>query len=373
MLELDFVSGVLEILQSLDDEIIGHRREAEGVEERLDVVRRESPERASGDGRNAHEEALMAAFRLWEASVVDRRNERARTIDRIALELARMEGAELSTPPSPEEEAGYPAAMPTEAGRAGVAEVGKTWRRNEGAKAEYVKPQGYVETRSVGSSNDEHRRVSRSDTGTPESVASVDGDTEVKGSPAGPEISRRRSAPKPKADGVVLDVTIDAVKVDPNPDFSFDLPFEEANVVEATVVSDATVMKVLGVGSLEERGRRPSGSEDASNQGRLWEESSRAASDESTIEVVGKTQSFVDIEVDVEDVPDQTKVALKVLDVSALLIEKVLFVGLPTVISGGALVWERVDNAVNGAKGRKGWRLLNRLKKDPVDRNETRA
>lgn len=90
------------------------------------------------------------------------------------------------------------------------------------------------------------------------------------------------------------------------------------------------------------------------------------------VEIVDEVPSFVDTEAEVEDdLSDPKRVALKFFDVLALLIEKILFHGLPTIVSGGTLVWERLDNAVNGAKGRRGWRLLQRLKEEPVGRART--
>ncbi|CAM9151008.1 unnamed protein product [Discosporangium mesarthrocarpum] len=80
--------------------------------------------------------------------------------------------------------------------------------------------------------------------------------------------------------------------------------------------------------------------------------------------VTDEDEGVVDATATVEDEDEQNKVALKVLDVLALLVEKVLFTGVPALVLGGALAWERVDNAVNGARGRKGWRLLKCIKRD---------
>lgn len=369
MAELDFVDECLELLQSFDVERNGRQQDTEAVEEWLDVVRGDSAERARGDAGNVHEQAFVAACRLWEASSQHEFNQQVTTVDRIKLEVARLEQPEVEVPPpAVPEVAQINAGLPGSEGRqAGVAEVARAGPLREVPETEQV----WVETNKqaqmahsstqetrgaqtkVGATKSTAKRGARVEADTGESAANVDGKPRLGESTANPQVTPE-SSPE---------------KLNTPTESPFDFIDVNEDALDATVVSESVAR------SLDKRNIRQTGAASEGLPDSFVDNPAGVAGAESTsIEVaVGEHQAFVDIEADVEDdVSDTTRVGLKVLDVSALLLEKILFIGLPTVLAGGAVVWERVDNAMNGAKGRKGWRLLKRLKKDSVGRDDTR-
>lgn len=369
--ELDFVNETLELLQSFDVERAGRRQDAEAVEEWLDVVWGESAERARGDAENVHEQALVAACRWWEASSRPDVNQQVTTVDRIKLEVARLEELEVKVllPTVPEAEVAQIDAgvVGSKDGQVSVAEVARTRPLREVAKTEQVRVKTDKQARIAQSSTQQTRGAQakvgatkptvthgeRVEADMGESAANVDGNARLGESTADPQV-----APE-----------IAPGKANTPTETSFDLTDVDEEALDATVVSESVAR------SLDERNFKQTGAARERLPDSLVDEPAGVATaGSSSIEVVvGENEAFVDIEADVEDdVSDVTRVGLKVLDVSALLLEKVLFVALPTVFAGGSLVWERIDNAVNGAQGRKGWRLLKRLKKDSVGRDDTR-
>lgn len=369
MAELDFVDDCLELLQSCDVERKGRRQDAEAVEEWLDVVRGDSAERARGETINVHEQALVAAWRLWEASSQPEFNGQVTAVDRIKLEVARLEQPEIEVPPPavPEVAQINAGVRGSEDRQVGVAEVARAGPLREVPETEQV----WVETNKqapvadstaqqargaqtkVGATKPTAKRGARLEADTGKPAAYVDGSAQFGESTTNPQVT----------------MEISPEKVNTPTESSFDFIDANEDALDATVVSES-VARSLDKRNIRQTGAASEGLPDSS----VGKPAGVAEADSSSIEVVvGEEQTFVDIEADVEDdVSDTTRIGLKVLDVSALLIEKVLFIGLPTVLAGGAVVWERVDNALNGAKGRKGWRLLKRLKKDSVGGDDTR-
>lgn len=306
----DFVRGAIEVLHSLDGERT-NQRQSDVINDKIGIVRLQSAERARGDAACAHEEAFLAACRMWEASATIVYGEQPSTIEWIRMDLAKLEEAEIevSSAPVKEEEGLDPWREPKqviekeEADAGGKARRQESWVLEEQDKAE---PSGKVDHQDP-----------------PLDALSVD---------------------NPKGNPVRGDLGILARDRE-----GFDCP-----VHDATVVSD-TLETLPGE---ENRGL------EVSTGGRS-DESMITVIHESESELVRDIPSFIDAEAEVQDdLTDPAKLGLKFLDVLALLVEKVLFDGLPVVLSGGALVWDRIDDAINGAKGRRGWRLLRRLKKD---------
>lgn len=296
----EFVGGAIEVLYLLDDERT-HQRQSDAINEQIGIVRLQSAERAKVDAAYAHEEAFLAACRLWEASATIAYGEQPRTIEWIRMDLAKLEEAEIEVPSAPVKEE----------------EKLDLWRES-------------------------NARVS---------LATEKQETDARGKAHRQESWFLEEQDKADPSGGVghHDPPLDSPSVDTK--VSRDRKGFDCPVHDATVVSD-TVEALPGK---ENRGL------EASIGGR---------SDESMITVIGSElvndlPSFIDAEAEVEDdLLDPAKLGLKFLDVLALLLEKVIFDGLPVIASGGALVWDRIDNAINGAKGQSGWRLLRRLKKD---------
>lgn len=351
---LEFSTTTLELLQAFEDEVISRQQEAKTVGRLLAVVWGESEERARDEAGRAHEHALVAACRLWEASAVEGMDQRARRIDNLRLGLTRVKEKRQPSPSLEGAEGDSSARVASKAERKGSSVVAAEERFSERITTERLQvAQGEAE-RETESSNQRASvppppLVDGGSGGA--SIPAVDGGTQVEGSVPDVKPYRKMTSPDPTpvAAGAKMAKNVDS---EGNPDIN--QPSGSDNAIDATLVSDATVVSSVS---------SPNG----------YEESKGTASDTSSIElVVGETASYVDVEVEVEDdVSDPTRVGLKFLDVSALLIEKIIFVGLPTLVSGGSLVWERVDNAINGAKGRKGWKLLKGLKKDSIGLDDT--
>lgn len=375
--ELEFSSNSLELLQSFDAEVIACQQEAKKVGGPLAVVWRESAERARDEAGHAHEHALVAACRLWEASAVDGIDQRACTVDGIRLALTKVEEEEVSPSSVLRAEGDKSMTVPSEVGRRRVSKAvgAKVWtERDKNVRLRMVKDEAARDTESI----DQQADVAQVGEGTRVAyVASNDGgvqvedlvsDVEATPGTAPPDITRVTAET-----AMYQNVTSGATTVDAevNPDFGQSSTSVDA--VDAKIVRDTTVMRSSVAPSLNARGTRHIGGGGSSRNDLPSEMPEIMAADTSSIEVVvDESSSYVDVEAEVEDdVSDPARVGLKFLDVSALLIEKVIFVGLPTLVSGGSLVWERVDNAINGAKGRKGWKLLTRLKKDSIGSDDT--
>ena len=343
--KLEFSTTALELLQAFEDEVLSRQQEAKTMGKPLAVVWGESEERARDDAGRAHEHALVAACRLWEASAVEGMDQRVRRIDNLLSELTRVKEEGQSRTPSKGAEVDKSAGVAPEADRNESSQAAATVSFSGETTGRLRVVQDEAE-RGTESSN-QRASVAPPPVGEGAGRAStlaVDSGTHVEGSVPGVNATRRMASSDPipiTAGGKMAESWV--LEINP----IADQPSGSDDAIDATLVNVATVVNSA-----------PSPNGDG--------ESKRTASDTSMIEVVvGETASYVDVEVEVEDdVLDPTRVGLKFLDVSALLIEKVIFVGLPTLVSGGSLVWERVDNAVNGAKGRKGWKLLGGLKKD---------
>lgn len=362
--KVEFSSDSLELLQSFDAELVACQQEAKKVGGPLAVVRRESAERAQDEAGHAHEHALVAACRLWEASAVqDCKDQRASAIDRIRLELTKMEEAKSSTSSVLPAEAVKPIMAPSVVGRRKFSTVAG---RTEITKNEWLRVGTDEAARDTNNGNHqtmvahegEGTRAASNDCGAQvqESVS----DVEVTPGTAPPDVTpftpEKEMGQNVKSGATTVDTEI-YLQADPSS--------VSVDAVDAMIVKDSSAMRSSVAPSLDARGIRLGGSGESS---RYDASPGFIATDTSSIEVVvDESSSYVDVEVEVEDdVSDPARVGLKFLDVFALLIEKVIFVGLPTIVSGGSLVWERVDNAINGAKGRKGWKLLTRLKKDSI-------
>ncbi len=371
--KLEFSSNSLELLQSFDDEVSSRQQEAKAVGRLLAVVWRESAERARDEAGHAHEHALVVACRLWEASAVESMAQRARVIDRVRQELSKAEEVKKNSAPSlssTEEDSPVGVDVERLQKSSSSSVAGAQLNANRGA-GQVVQDTGRNNQQSSVAQVDEIARVQSG-----AQVADNSGPVvEATSRSAPPNYTQFNAGAQVKDDSepvvkatprsATLDVTPVtagtkiaqiAEDIETNPDVT--QSSSSVAVLDATVVSDSA-----GRGDSELRGGESS---IGSITGDLASKDSGATI---SIEVVvGESSSYVDVEGEVEDdVSDPTKVGLKVLDVTALLIEKVLFVGLPTLVSGGSLVWERVDNAMNGAKGRKGWRLLKRLRKDSIE------
>lgn len=358
LVDLDSSYGSQELQLSFDSENNARHRDGRAVGGMLGVVWRESAERDKDDATKTYEVALAAACRLWEACAVESTSEPASVIESNTQELTAVENIVAST------------AMPSENERVGAAEVVAAEQLTLDAQKEYARTD-IDEQASTTENSDQRERIAQTDGGITTSTTSIDNDVQVQDSSIGaaptitqPEITPVNAAPEPSAGvghvGVDRETLSEVSKI-------------SSGAVDANVVSDATVVRGSVARSLNKRNMRQASEEERPCSGSSPAETSRVSFKESSIEVVvDDTSSFVDTEAEVEDISDQTKVGLKVLDVFALLLEKVLFVGLPMVVSGGALVWERVDNAMNGAEGRKGWKLLSKLKHDPGGSEESR-
>lgn len=347
--KLELSTTTLELLQAFEDEVVSRQHKAKMVEPLLAVVWGESDERARDEAGRTHEHALVAACRLWEASAVEGIDQRARRINNLRLELARVKEEGKSSPSIAGAERDSSARVAPEAGRKRLSQAAAEDGFSERAVTELPRAAQGEAVRDTEISNQQASvpPVGQGLGGAP--IPAVDDGAQEEGWV--PDVTTRRmtsSDPTPVPARIKMARNVDN-EIDPG----IDQPSRSDGSIDATLVSDATV--VSSVSSLNG-----------------YEESERTASETSSIEVVvSEAASYVDVEVEVEDVSDPTRVGLKFLDVSALLIEKILFVGLPTLVSGGSLVWERVDNAINGAKGRKGWKLLSRLKKDSIGLEDT--
>ncbi|CAB1100397.1 unnamed protein product [Ectocarpus sp. CCAP 1310/34] len=351
--QVELSSRTIGLLQYFDGEVVAGHEEAKAVGGRLDVIWRESAERARDEAGRAHEYALVAACRLWKAAAVEGSGKRASTLDSVRLELTRIQDIQDSTTST--------MGVPRKVGREEFARAtGAEVRAREGDRERLraVKDEAARDTEG----GDQQASVSPVERGVtaapaPSFPGRSQADHGVKLTPpmtTTPDITpvagESTTVQTPEAEMVV----------------DLDQSVKSAEVVDAVVVDEASVRGGSAATSLDENSSRRSGDGGLSRKGFLSAERTTIASEESSIElVVDKSSSFVDVEAEMEDdVSDPARVGLKFLDVFALLIEKVLFVGLPTLVSGGSLVWQRLDNAVNGAKGRKGWKLLDRLKKD---------
>lgn len=368
--ELTISSNSLKLLQSFDAEVVACEQEADKVGVPLAVVRRESAERARDEAGHAHEHALVAACRLWEASSVDVIGQRVRAIDQIRLELTKVEEVEISTSSVLQAERVKPTRAPSEVGRRVAG--GKGW--TEITKNERLRMVEDEATRDTANS-DQQAIVAQLDEGTSAAyVASNSGGVHMEGSISNDEVAPRTAPPDmtPVTAETEMgqNVTSGATSVDTHVNIDVGQSSVSVDIVDATIVRDTTAMRNSVAPSLDARGSRHVGGGESSRSDAPQD---FIAADASSIEVVvDESRSYVDVDVDVEDdVSDPARIGLKFLDVSALLIEKVIFVGLPTLVSGGSLVWERVDNALNGARGRKGWRLLTRIKRDSVGSDDT--
>ncbi|CAM9994999.1 unnamed protein product [Ectocarpus sp. 6 AP-2014] len=351
--QVELSSRTIGLLQSFDGEVVAGHEEAEAVGERLDVVWRESAERARDEAGRAHEYALVAACRLWKAAAVEGTGKRASTSDSVRLELTKIQEVQYSTTST--------MGVPSKVGREEFARAtGAEVRAGEGDRERLRAVEDEAARDTEG--GDQQASVAPVERGVtaapaPSFPGRSQADHDIKLTPpmtASPDIT-------PVAGESTTVQTTEAEMV-----VDLDQYVKSAEVVDAVVVDEAPVRGGSAATSRDENSSRRSRDGGLSRKGSLSAERTTMASEESSIElVVDESSSFVDVEAEMEDdVSDPARVGLKFLDVFALLIEKVLFVGLPTLVSGGSLVWQRVDNAVNGAKGRKGWKLLDRLKKD---------
>ena len=335
-----FVSDAIATLCSFDVEKMGPHREKNAVEEQVDVVRRDSAERATGDASRAHEEAFIAACRLWDASARSY-GEQPSTIESIRMELAKLEQNEVLVSEMEE----------LEPWRNSNAQVGTATTAPDGS---------FPGIPSIKEQESKAREESwtQGKTGREAESARARHNSRFGGSsPPGaitPEPTRPNGAPIVAESGLPTRSTSQEIK-------RFDLSVE-VGAVDATVLTVPTVRDATVVSGIFDRSDEDPLGVEASSAGRV-DGSAVIATYELASEIVSETPSFVDTEAEVEDdLSDPIRLGLKFLDVLALLLEKVIFNGLPTIVSGGSLVWERVDNALNGAKGRRGWRLLRRIK-----------
>ena len=369
LVERDSSYGSQELQLLFDGEKIAHQQDRRAVGEMLGVVWRESAERDEDVATKTYEDDLAAACRLWEACAVEGTSEPASLTESSTEELSAVESIVTSTAPAPKAGA-FSTTKSREKERMHVTEVAQAEREALGAETEFARIE-MNEQATTTENSDQRERIAQTVGGTTTSTTSNEGDVQVQHSPMGaaptmtqPEIIPVVIAPEPT--GEVGKVGVDRQKLS-------DVSKTNVGAVDTNFVSDATVVRGSIARSLNKRNIRQANEEERPRSDSSPAETSRMPSQESSIEVVvDDTSSFVDTDAEVEDISDQTKVGLKVLDVFALLLEKVLFVGLPMVVSGGALVWERVDNAMNGAKGRRGWKLLSKLKNDPGGSDESR-
>lgn len=350
--QVELSSITIGFLQSFDGEVVARHEEAKAVGGRLDVVWRESAERARNEAGHAHESALVAACRLWKAAAVEGIGKRASALDSVRLELTRIQEIQDSTTST----MGVPNKVGEEFARATGAEA----RTGEG-DGQRLRGAKYEAARDT-EGGDQQARVAPVERGVTTAPApSFPGRSQAENDikPTPPMTASRDITPVAGESPIVQTAEAEMV-------VDLDQSLKSAEAVDAVVVDEAPVRGSSAATPLDEKSSRRSGDGESSRKGSLSGERATMASEVSSIElVVDESSSFVDVEAEMEDdVSDPTRVGLKFLDVFALLIEKVLFVGLPTLVSGGSLVWQRVDNAVNGAKGRKGWKLLDRLKKD---------
>lgn len=404
-LALDVVSRSLELLRSFDEERIRRQLEAGKAKDRLDVVRQDSAERGQADAGKVHEEALVAACRLWEASAVEGISKRVGIVDRIKVEVARVEKADVSTLSEQERRDALDLSVDVEYRKTSVAKFTETEQWSKDVKTERVRVQGGRQGGIPGGKQEgipgskqggipggkQGGRPGGKQGGMPGSKqGGMPGESDqqvnieqrlgVSVSKAATDIQVQSGVEATPVVAPPKVTTVSATSVvtsyfamddvDATGEIAFDSGSRGAkDAVDASIVCDATVVSDLvarPVNNLKTRNMSTERVEKSGNS--LSTKTAGVASDESSIEVVlDQTQPFVDIEAEVEDdLSDPTRVGLKVLDVIALLIEKVFFIGLPALVSGGSLVWERVDNAINGAKGRGGWELHKGLKKDYI-------
>lgn len=352
----DEVAGALTLLQEFDA-FRAHSLFEEGlVNDWLSCVCQESPERALNEAARVHEDALMAAVRLWEASTLPEAEKRAGAFARISQEMASVTEEEVSR--------SYSERISGHTNEAGGPET-----------AESLEVSGKLNDERSLTGDTDPRAVDMAGGGMP-SKSSVSEmlqqestaieDPSRKGL-AGVKGNRLRERP---SDGMGVDTTpVDPKVSSADPAEPVETKLVEEFTAQVDAVLDATVVSEAVARTLYERttSRQPEEERtDVLNGSPAQDVPTSTPSEQASIAVVvDESASFVDAEAEVEDdVSEASKVGLKILDVTALLVEKVLFVGLPTVISGGALMWERLDNAVNGARGREGWTLLKRLKKD---------
>ncbi|CAM9440548.1 unnamed protein product [Hapterophycus canaliculatus] len=358
--KLEFSSELEDILWAFDDEVVACQEEAKMVGRPLAVVRQESPERARNEAGNAHEYAFLVACRLWDASAVEGVGKPAQESEGIDRDFNTVQNLQVTTTPVFETEVVKSLGVANDVGEENLAMVSGAELSTRTAKTEQSRATEDGAARDTESSV-QQARVTQVDEAT--SIAYAPNTCRA---PAGVPGEETIAMLATSGTGTDFTRAPDGTIVDAEETVGYNQSSSSAEVVHVTVVYDATtvVRSVAASGSgqsvREVRGKK------RSREGLLPEEPRRTGSDASNIEVVvDRSSSYVDVEAEVEeDVSEPTRIGLKFLDVSALLIEKLLFVGLPTLVSGGSLVWERVDNARNGAKGRKGWKLLKRLKKD---------
>ncbi|CAN0139148.1 unnamed protein product [Scytosiphon promiscuus] len=367
--ELYCFSEFSDVLKAFDDEVGGCHKEAKSVGKALAVVWQESPERARNEAENAHEDALLAACRLWDASAVEDVGKREKAIDGVRRDSNDSNDVQaLQVPtPVPENERVKSGGATSEVAQRDLAVVSGIEVLVERAESDqsratedgvaYDTASNVQQARATqmdgGRSATSARGTSRA---SPDSVAEETNAMFVTPG-TGKDIARARGAT----------VVADAMTVNDETTTEYDQSPSSRELVDATVVYDVTSMSAVAALGGEQSVRKLGGTKRF--RGGFPPEEPTMGSDVSSNDIVlDRASSYVDIEVEVEDdVSEPTRIGLKVLDVSALLIEKALFVGLPTLVSGGSLVWDRVDNALNGAKGRKGWKLLKRLKKNGMD------
>lgn len=356
VLDEDVVARTLELLQEFGVEMGNRPPEADIVDDQLDTVLRESSERLGREAENVYEDALVAAARLWEAGALDRANRQMNAFERVVKEAARMDEPDTAVSVT---------AIPKQPIAVSVADVGD---EADNVSVTAVPSKLEPMSSSVGSEGGQTGVIKGTNQLQAESGHQTQAAT-FKMPRAGVGHRKLKPATDMKASDVELSEGSEPQEltsittIEPE-----ELEFPDAAMAGNDVALDATVVSESIASTLDERflpqqadsvdGEELDGSRPVAR--------SSVASGETTIEVVtgGNQRSVVDTEAEVEDDASELgTIFLKVLDVSALLLEKILFVGLPTILSGGALVWERVDNATNGAKGRKGWRLLKTLKK----------
>lgn len=321
------------------------------VDDWLITVRQESPERALDDAGRVHEDALLAAARLWEVSVsaFRVRGKHASAVDRIANEIDRVAKPSVAAASEEAVIVETEEVVPSNTGRLGEPEIAGV-KNNvlggiEGASTLISDTGGEVMLKLESITADDASR---------EDVVEVE----------------REQAREIWVDEVVVDNSSTASGASfVDPVIPAEIQELEEPMAQVEVVRDAFVVSESVARTLYERtaSRQLEGehAEIITSSPTKDISASSSSARGSIALVIDENQSFVDTEAEVEDdISDPTRVGIKVLDVIALLVEKVLFVGLPTALSSGALVWERLDNVVNGAKGRKGWRLLKRFKKD---------
>lgn len=361
--EYDTVSEFLQLLDRVDQERDALWASATRVDHLIKTVHKEMAETIGSDVSKVHQDALAAAAHLWQVSmtpeVKDERKPRRRK-QYLMNHLTRMD--ELTRVTSPEEPPSSAAAadtmreIPTSPHETPPLPVtrnpGQALGRKEAASDGWKRSRA---RRSVAKEGKKAKVLASQEDRVRARHAAAS--RHVGGAEVGKESWRESSSWRAEGGVEVAAAVVDVVQVAHDPRLIEVAPTLVSQAVgttaEVSVLPERSITRVAD-SSVPKEGRREGG------------RMALAATEAVEVEVVVESPSVVlDVDARVEDDgPDSLTVSLKVLDILALLLEKVLFVAIPSVVSGGALVWARVDNAVNGGKGQRGWRLLPLLKKD---------